>query len=82
MVGNCATSVRTARRYVAGIRTFVGETSLVGVAIDVSATSVSAHVLQANMAEETIVVQSASEQAIAIDALFVKSAFVVDRTNG
>jgi len=77
LVEDRALGVRSAWRGLAWIHTFVAQTRFVRVAVLISTATERAHVIQANMAQETIIVQPAGQQAIAANALLVQRAFIV-----
>lgn len=81
MIEHRALGVWTAERDVARVETFVGQTSLVCVAILVGSTAERTNVVQAYVSEETVVVQATGEQAIAFDAFLVEGALVVGETS-
>jgi len=77
LVEDRALGVRSARRGFAWIHTFVAQARFVRVAVLISAATERAHVVQADVAQEAIVVQPAGQQAISANALFVQRALIV-----
>lgn len=78
MIEHGALSVRSAgSRLLARVDALVRDAGLIRVAVLVRAATKRAHVVQTDVTEETIVVQSTGEQTIAAYALLVERAFVV-----
>lgn len=81
MPGNRAQSIRSANG-ISGARifTFAVDARFVGRAIFISATSNAAHVVQANVAEEAVVINPAGQHTSSADAFFIEGALRVDST--
>lgn len=81
LVEHRAFGVGSAGRRIAGVDALVRDAGLVRVAVLVGATAEGAHVVETYVTQETIVVESAGEQAVAVDALLVERALVVGGAN-
>lgn len=77
MIEHRALGVRPAGCCLARVDAFVRDARLVRVAVLVRPAAERAHVVQTDMAQEAVVVESAGEQAVAADALLVERALVV-----
>ena len=81
MVDDSAPSVGTAGRYLARVETLVAETGFVCVAIFICSATQGAHVVETNVSEETVIVESTSEQTVSVDAFFIEGTLVVARAD-
>lgn len=77
MIEHRALGVRPARGRLARIDALVRDARLVGVAVLVRPATERAHVVQAYVAQETVVVQPAGEQTVSTNAFLVERALVV-----
>lgn len=77
LIEHRALGVRPARGRLAGIGALVRDARLVRVAVLVRPATERAHVVQAYVAQETVVVQSAGEQTVSTNAFLVERALVV-----
>lgn len=78
MIENSALGVRSARCSLARIDALVPQTRLIRAAVLVGTTTERAHVVQADVTQEAIVVQAAGQQAIAADAFLVQCTLVIN----
>lgn len=77
LIEHRALGVRPARGRLARIDAFVRDARFVGVAVLVRPTTERAHVVQAYVAQKTVVVQPAGEQTVSPNAFLVERALVV-----
>lgn len=81
MVEYRALGVGSARRSLARVNALVAQASLVRVAVFIGTAAEGTHVMQADVAQETIVVQPAGQQAVAADTLLIQRAIIVHRAD-